>query len=141
MTGRKEELTKESNIMRVAILDDDILYGQVLKQYLKKVCNMHIDVFHNEANFLHKSECYDCLILDHFLEESEGMMVLRKYKHADKLKKIFYISSFPKLTGTPKLKLMFDSNPKKEHKINFVLKSKLNSDFFQQQLVINPLLG
>lgn len=88
--------------MRVLIVEDDIVLGRMLKEFLERM--EHHDVCHiasgREAMDVIKRESFDCAFIDLQLNDVSGIEILRYLKSVEPAVPVIMMSGYPTLEGS-----------------------------------------
>ncbi len=123
---------------KIFIVDDEILYLNILEQYIRNAGNENISTFSNGTeclNHLHKKP--DIIFLDHNMDTFSGYEVLKKIKRVNP--DVFVVM----VSGQEKIKLAVDTL--KHGAFDYIVKgddveNKIN-DIFHRIVAVKNMLG
>lgn len=79
--------------MKIIILDDDVFFGNLVKNFLINQDYQSVQLFHKEEDCLNYLGSLPALvILDHHLAKSTGLDVMVELKQRNPLTKVIYLS-------------------------------------------------
>lgn len=79
--------------MKIIILDDDVFFGNLVKNFLINQDYHSVQLFHKEEDCLNNIGSLPTLvILDHHLAKSTGLDVMVELKQRNPLTKVIYLS-------------------------------------------------